>query len=581
MKCQLGKGFFLSAVFLVQGAASAQKIDCNALVQPFKSSRSAVDFAEPDVTNFVKKKCQIDVSANETHSVQQLIKNYKLSGAYVRIGVWDEGRVLDSHQELYDRIIGRDNSPVFSRHATHVAGTIASAGLYCQTSLGVVKNAKVDSYDWDNIGLEVCEAAKGIDNGPPLYVSNHSHGVPVGWDHVSANECRWRWKWMGKPDAVEDERFGKYVDSSALFDAIVFANPSHSMFVAAGNDRDDAPELGNSWNGNYCTTDNVKTWKKGSNSHPKTDRARKDGYDTISGYALAKNVITIGAVNDIVKGTNQKRSAADVVVTNFSSWGPADDGRIKPDVVANGFELESPSLFEGSAVDVLSKGLKNNQYIVLSGTSMGTPVAAGIGGLLNELSGKNEERKRVLRADEMKAVLVHTALSGGPDVGTGCSNCPSYSRGWGLIEAGAAGDLVAGKSGKLYFLRDINMPFTKTMKSNGGMPIRATLVWLDPAGDANELEIDNNNPTLKHDLDLLLSSPNNTRHFFPWSLDRLNPKKDATNSSKNSVDNVERIDLSADLAPEGEWTISVNCANCKNKSVSFALAVSGLLESNK
>ncbi len=44
--------------------------------------------------------------------------------------------------------------------------------------------------------------------------------------------------------------------------------------------------------------------------------------------AFSENVITVGAIND--DGTT---------IAGFSSTGPADDGRIKPDVVANGVGL--------------------------------------------------------------------------------------------------------------------------------------------------------------------------------------------------------------------------------------------------
>jgi subtilisin family serine protease len=49
-------------------------------------------------------------------------------------------------------------------------------------------------------------------------------------------------------------------------------------------------------------------------------------FDTIGVTAAAKNILTVGAVN----ATNPPQ------ITNFSSRGPAKDGRIKPDVVAKG-----------------------------------------------------------------------------------------------------------------------------------------------------------------------------------------------------------------------------------------------------
>ena len=59
--------------------------------------------------------------------------------------------------------------------------------------------------------------------------------------------------------------------------------------------------------------------------------------DTISFPPMeAKNIIAVGAVNPIPGGYN---SPADVVLAEFSSWGPSDDGRIKPDLVADGINV--------------------------------------------------------------------------------------------------------------------------------------------------------------------------------------------------------------------------------------------------
>ncbi|MFY8189864.1 MAG: peptidase S8, partial [Bacteroidia bacterium] len=60
------------------------------------------------------------------------------SGMTNRLGVWDGGRVLTSHQEFGTRANQLDGSSTLSNHATHVAGTMAATG--------VVANAKGMSY---------------------------------------------------------------------------------------------------------------------------------------------------------------------------------------------------------------------------------------------------------------------------------------------------------------------------------------------------------------------------------------------------------------------------------------------------
>ncbi len=58
------------------------------------------------------------------------------------------------------------------------------------------------------------------------------------------------------------------------------------------------------------------------------------GYDILFTVAVSKILLTVGAVEDIEEYTGLKS----VVQAEFSSWGPTDDWRIKPDLVANGIE---------------------------------------------------------------------------------------------------------------------------------------------------------------------------------------------------------------------------------------------------
>ena len=67
---------------------------------------------------------------------------------------------------------------------------------------------------------------------------------------------------------------------------------------------------------------------------PQGDGQAKGGYDTISFAAVAKNIMTVGAVHGPVSEGIRDLSYA--AMTDFSRWGPTDDGRIKPDIVAAG-----------------------------------------------------------------------------------------------------------------------------------------------------------------------------------------------------------------------------------------------------
>jgi serine protease AprX len=84
---------------------------------------------------------------------------------------------------------------------------------------------------------------------------------------------------------------------------------------------------------------------------------------TINVPGVSPKLITVGCVDDL--RTVQR---TDDVVAEFSSRGPANK-TIKPDVVAPG-------------VDIISLKNQQKQYAKMSGTSMSTPMAAGIAALM-------------------------------------------------------------------------------------------------------------------------------------------------------------------------------------------------------
>ena len=100
--------------------------------------------------------------------------------------------------------------------------------------------------------------------------------------------------------------------------------------------------------------------KSAGNDRSKTIYKYKKKYGIIKGVGNSKNVITIGAASDSAHGINKTNG-----MTDFSSWGPVIDGRIKPDVVANGHNVYSS--YEKS----------DDDYASISGTSMATPHVAG------------------------------------------------------------------------------------------------------------------------------------------------------------------------------------------------------------
>lgn len=108
---------------------------------------------------------------------------------------------------------------------------------------------------------------------------------------------------------------------------------------------------------------------------------------TVGSSAAAKNALTVGAFADIgERGFH---------VTDFSSRGPTKDNRIKPDIMATGYQIIAP--YTNS----------ENQYIAYSGTSMATPFVAGVAALMLDA---NES----LTPLDLKTKITSTAQDWGP-----------------------------------------------------------------------------------------------------------------------------------------------------------------------
>lgn len=101
---------------------------------------------------------------------------------------------------------------------------------------------------------------------------------------------------------------------------------------------------------------------------------------TIASPGISNLVITVGALDD----RNTSENKEDDEAAGFSSRGPTIYGETKPDILAPGVNivsLRSP----GSYLDKIQKSARvDNDYFMLSGTSMATPICAGIAALIKQ-----------------------------------------------------------------------------------------------------------------------------------------------------------------------------------------------------
>jgi subtilisin family serine protease len=179
--------------------------------------------------------------------------------------------------------------------------------------------------------------------------------------------------------------------------------------------------------------------------------------------------------------------SSDIVTTVFSSYGPTDDGRVKPDVVGNGHDVFST--MSGA----------NNAYASMSGTSMAAPNVTGTMTLVAQ------HYRNVFgslpNAATQKLLAIHTAA----DAGT---PGPNYAYGWGLLDGAAAATFISevASGTEPVLLRQgvyTGTELTYQLVSDGTRPVEghagldgSTRYAVHPDG------LDVRTPVLVHDLDL-------------------------------------------------------------------------------
>ena len=443
---------------------------------------------------------------------------YSLDGTGLKVGVWDGDPILGTHQELTGRVTRKDTTASIAAgdHATHVAGTIGATGVDINAK-GMSPKIKIDSYEWTSDYAEMTAAgAATAGDAASLPLSNHSYGVTA----VTAD-------------------MGRYETEANAVDAVAASLPYYLIFWAAGNEQTDLPAKG--------------------------------GYQSITFDGLGKNIMTIGAADDAVSGGLRSftppPAAAFPAIAYFSSLGPCDDGRIKPDIVANGVNLYSSVATSATAYD--------GTY---SGTSMATPNAMGSAALLVQLYAREFSGQR-MRASMLKALLIETA----DDIGTAG---PDYKFGWGLMNVKAAADLIVAHKSSLAApkmiegqITNTNKIFTHTFTWDGVSPIRATLCWTDPAGTA-QTAADSRTPNLKHNLDTKITAPDSTTVYQPYVMPFVGTWTTASMASaatkgKNNVDNVEQVYLAAPTQA-GTYTVTVSLDGTLSTSTqAYSLVISG------
>ncbi len=435
---------------------------------------------------------------------------------------------------------GADDGPadVDSGHGTHVAGSAvgsgkASVGITARPVRGLAYRAKlvfqaVEQEMWWHPSVPRSERERYVLAGlptdlGPLFAYAHGKGARV---HSNS--------WGGG-------QAGDYDEQCEELDRFVWKHKDFCVLVAAGNDGTDRDGDGR--------------------INPKS----------VTSPGTAKNCITIGACESLRPEFNGETygdwwpddypaapfrndpmaNDPDQVVA-FSSRGPTDDGRTKPDLIAPGtFILSTRS----SMIATNNSGWRafppSRQYFYMGGTSMATPLAAGAAALVREYLRK-KRKKGAPSAALVKATLIAGAhrLPAPAPAGTVSDNDQGYGR----------VDLDAVLTAKTLFIEvapgvTTGQAHSESLRvTSGAAKLRATLCYSDYPGAA-----------LVNNLNLVLTAPDGRKVTATGGAGAT-----LTLDNKN---NVEVVQIDAPRA--GTWRLDVLGSNVPHGPQDFALVILG------
>jgi hypothetical protein len=520
--------------------------DASPLVAQIKAQRGVVD-----ITPFVPPKLHADV-ARALLGIQPKPAGatwLPLTGEGQVVAIADTG--LDSqHPDFRGRIdqlvaLGRPGDPSDPHgHGTHVAGCAVGDGTASQGRLrGVAPKARL-------FFQSLLDANHGL-GGLPLELDTLFQPAYDAGARVHSNS------WGSTTRST-------YTVNSVEVDGFVATHRDMVIVFSAGNSGSAAA--------------NVKA---------------KKGYvewTSIDSPATCKNALVVGASRSsrtsggYAGNTYRQRwetdfpdppIAAEKVSGNpeclaaFSSRGPCDDYRIKPDVVAPGTDIASTRSATAPDSPFWGPFPGNPSYAFMGGTSMAAPLVSGCAALVREYYLK--QRNHAPSAALVKATLINgTRWLTGRDARADFKEAPNYHQGFGCVYM--PWTLPNPRSGlKLEFLDPWKDPATQLAETGdrfrweievtGGEMLRVCLVWTDPPPRG-----------LQNNLNLFLEGPP--------------PRADASGRKwfgnealpmgigiPDTVNNVEIIRLTQPAA--GRYIIQVTATSLLRGPQDFALVVTG------
>ena len=410
---------------------------------------------------------------------------YGLDGDGVVVMVYDGGYADAGHGDFGGRLTVRDSSGQ-STHGTHVCGTVGGDGSASGgTHKGMAPASTIESYGFEQPG----GLSEGFLYTDPGDIEQDYADAINNWGAVVANNS------IGTntaPNGFPCEWTGDYGVTSNVIDSVVRGDLGGDIRIVWAN--------GNERGTTRCG----------------------DLYNTTAPPACAKNHITVGATN-----------SNDDSITSFTSWGPSDDGRIKPDISAPGCQSGD----DGGVTSTFPGG----GYGTYCGTSMASPTVTGIAALVLQEWRNLHPGEPDLSNAGLKALLANS----GADLGHPGPDC---QYGFGTVRAKNAIDSLRVDGVIESEVADGSTAEHLVIVTAGQESLRITLAWDDePASPL---------PTaaLVNDLDLVVSDPAGNV-VDPWTIDPANPGLPATRSGRDRINNMEQVSVENPMP--GAWRIQI------------------------
>ena len=461
------------------------------------------------------------------------------NGTGIKVGVFDATHAGSTHPDFGGRLVQGDSGAFTAGfHATMTAGMIAGDGSQSLSQgagtanrwRGLAPAAQLLSYNFTNSG------------GDPVtdYLNDVTEAVQNDAAHVLNNS----WGDFG----CAPFPYGSYAGRAPFLDGVVRGSLGRPVTIvfSAGNERDGFGANDDT----SCVADRAVPF---------------NNYTTINHPKAAKNVIVVGAIDSFNNA-----------MTDYSSWGPTLDGRLKPDVVASG--QHNGTMAAGVSRITLPfgqpPGAANQQdyraaffpttqavYGWFAQTSSAAAIVSGGVALMMDAWRRSFPARAGPLPSTVRALLVHNARDI-DDITTWYNPGPDYASGYGLVqindtirslERGDASESSVPHQGEARFSFDVPA---------GAARVKITLAWDDPPA------VDGANPALVNDLDLVVTDPGGIR-WYPWTLDPANPSANAVQDREDHLNNLEQVLVNAPAA--GTWAVAVRGTSVAQGPQAFSI----------